>query len=141
MNYIQKQLAAKLKAKNEIPINSERSTLKRVPSPPTQKIERIKNPFLPDEGQQPEPTLLDALKESVDQHIRDGDFRSEKEAYRDWVADAQALISYIEQTYNPRNAAKKDAPKWQKEMIDREPKLKKVFKIISFSLILLQGHR
>jgi hypothetical protein len=48
------------------------------------------------------------------------------------VADAQALINYIEQTYNPRRTGKKDAPKWQKEMIAREPRLKKVFKIFEF---------
>jgi hypothetical protein len=130
MKQTQNKFARILKNKN--PINSEQSTLKHTPPPPNQKIERIKNPFLPEEEQQPELTLFEKLKESVDQYVEWGDFRSEKEAYRDCVAGAQALISYIEQTYNRRNAAKKDAPKWQKEMIAREPRLEIVFKIFHF---------
>jgi hypothetical protein len=132
MKQTQNKFARILKNKNKNSINSEQPKLKRNPPPPPQEIERIKNPFLTEEAQQPEPTFLETLKESVDQHVMWGGFRTEKEAYRACVADVQALISYIEQTYNPQKAAKKDAPKWQKEMISREPRLKTVFKIFDF---------
>ena len=129
MKQTQNKFARILKNKN--PINSEQSTLKHTPPPPNQKIERIKNPFLPEEEQQSEPTFLETLKKVVDEHYlcRSG---SEREFYNACIAAVQALINYIEQTYNPIKAAKKDAPKWQKEMIAREPRLKIVFKIFNF---------